>query len=141
MVRDLSEHEARELLREGRLARLACIVEGEPYIVPVNYVFDGESASVHSLPGRKIVAMRANPRVCLQIDKIEDDLNWTSVLAFGNYEEISDAEERSHTLHSLLKNFPQLTPVESAIANDAGSPMPVVFRIRINRISGVCEGA
>jgi nitroimidazol reductase NimA-like FMN-containing flavoprotein (pyridoxamine 5'-phosphate oxidase superfamily) len=139
MIKDLSQDKAREMLRKGRIARLACVSEGEPYVVPVSYVFDGESVLVHSLPGRKITAMRAHPRVCLQIDEIEDELNWTSVLAFGKYEEITNAQERAHVMGSLLKNFPQLTPVESVIANDAGTPDPVVFRIRIGKITGLCE--
>lgn len=141
MIKDLSQDKAREMLRERRIARLACVSQGEPYVVPVNYVFDGESVFVHSLPGRKITAMRANPRVCLQIDEIENELNWTSVLAFGNYEEITGADERARVMSRLLTKFPQLTPVESIIANDAGTPAPIVFRIRIDRITGLREDA
>lgn len=141
MIKDLSQDKAREMLRKGRIARLACVSEGEPYVVPVSYVFDGESVLIHSLPGRKITAMRANPRVCLQIDEIEDGLNWTSVLACGNYEEINNAQERSRMMGALLTNFPQLTPVESVIANDAGTPALIVFRIRIDKITGLREGS
>ena len=139
MIEDLSHDKSSEMLRKGRIARLACIADGEPYVVPVNYVYDGESVFIHSLPGRKIVAMRANPRVCLQIDEIENELHWKSVLAFGNYEEINDAEERSHAMNRLLSSFPQLTPVESIIANDAGAPAPIVFRIRVDKLTGICE--
>ena len=140
MIKNLSQDKAREMLRKGRIARLACVSEGEPYVVPVSYVFDGENVLIHSLPGRKITAMRANPRVCLQIDEIADALNWTSVLAFGTYEEITSVQERSRGMGILLTRFPQLTPVESVIANDAGTPAPVVFRIRIDRITGLREG-
>ena len=139
MINDLSQEKSREMLRKGRIARLACIAGGEPYVVPVNYIFDGESVYVHSLPGRKIVAMRANPRVCLQIDEIENELHWKSVLAFGNYEEINNAEERAHAMNRLLSSFPQLTPVESVIANDAGAPAPIIFRIHVERLTGLCE--
>lgn len=140
MIKDLSLDNAREMLREGCIARLGCVSEGEPYVVPVSYAFDGDSVLIHSLPGRKITAMRANPRVCLQIDELEDELNWTSVLAFGNYEEISDVRERTEGMSRLLAKFPRLTPVESVIANDAGTPAPILFRIRIDRITGVREG-
>ena len=139
MIKDLSQERARSLLRRGRLARLACISDGEPYVVPINYTYDGECALVHSLPGRKIMAMRENPRVCLQLDEIEDDLNWKSVLAFGRYEEIGNSAERSRAMSCLLMKFPQLTPVESVMADDAGTPAPIIFRIRIDRITGLCE--
>ena len=140
MIIDMSEDKANELLRRGRIARLACIADGEPYVVPVNYVFDGECVLVHSLPGRKISAMRANPRVCLQADEIDDEMNWKSVLAFGSYEEITDTVERSRAMNALLSRFPKLTPVESRIADDAGTPAPIVFRIRLDKVTGVCEG-
>ena len=140
MIRDLSQDKARELLRRGSVARLACIADNEPYVVPVNYVFDGESVLVHSLPGRKIIAMRANPRVCLQVDEIEDDLGWKSVLAFGSYEEIRDAEERGRAMSRLLARFPRLTPVESYMTGGTGTPAPIVFRIHVDKISGLCEG-
>ncbi|HYY96543.1 MAG TPA: hypothetical protein VE713_18710 [Pyrinomonadaceae bacterium] len=40
----------------------------------------------------------------------------------------------------LLALFPRLTPVESLMADDANAPAPVVFRIRIERATGLREG-
>ncbi len=140
MIKNLSQDKSRELLSKSRLAHLGCIADGEPYVVPVNYAFDGESALIHSLPGRKITAMRSNPRVCLQVDEIEDELRWKSVIAFGTYEEIRNPEERSWAMNRLLACFPQLTPVESVIADDAGAPAPIIFRIRIDKMTGLCDG-
>lgn len=140
MIKNLNQDQARELLRRERIGRLGCIADDEPYIVPVNYVFDGECAYLHSLPGQKIDAMRIHPRVCLQVDQIEDELSWKSVLAFGTYEEITDREERAKALNHLLSRFSRLTPVESFIAVDADAPAPIVFRIRVSRLTGICEG-
>ena len=140
MIKPLNQDQLRELLRKERLGRLGCIVDGGPYVVPVNYVFDGECAYLHSLPGSKIHAMRASPRVCLQVDEIDDELNWKSVLAFGVYEEITNPKERAEALNHLLARFSRLTPVESFIAGDASAPAPIVFRIRINRLTGIREG-
>src|SRR2546423_2032950 len=139
MITRLSKDESYALLRGSRLARLGCIAEGYPYVVPVNYVFDGEAALVHSLPGRKIEAMRADPRVCLQVDDIEDHMRWKSVLAYGTYEEITVAAERERAMNCLLSLFPQLTPVETLIAADATAPALVVFRVRVERVTGVTE--
>lgn len=140
MIKELSQQESRELLGMERVARLGCIADGFPYVVPVNYIFDGEYAYVHSMPGRKVMAMRANPRVCLQVDRIENEWSWRSVLAAGLYEEITVEQERSCAMSRLLGHFPQLTPVESIIAEDAGAPTPVIFRIRIEKLTGICEG-
>ena len=140
MIKQLSQDQSHELLRRKRTARLGCIVDGGPYVVPVNYIFDGECAYLHSLPGYKIQAMRTDPRVCLQVDEIGDELNWKSVQVFGRYEEITNQQERSEALNHLLACFSRLTPVESFIAVDAGAPTPIVFRIRADRITGISEG-
>jgi nitroimidazol reductase NimA-like FMN-containing flavoprotein (pyridoxamine 5'-phosphate oxidase superfamily) len=139
MFARLLENEARELLANGRLARLGCVVNGEPYVVPINYFVEEDCAHSHSLPGLKISALRENPSACLQLDQIEDDCHWRSVIAFGKYEEIENPEIRKQILGKLLERFPMLTPVESAIVNDAAAPPIVVYRIRINRITGVAE--
>lgn len=140
MIKQLNQNQSSELLRRGRIGRLGCIADDSPYIVPVNYVFDGECAYLHSLPGHKIEAMRAHPRVCLQVDEIEDELNWRSVLAFGIYEEITDRDERAKALNHLLARFSRLTPVESFIAGDAGAPNPIAYLIRVSRLTGISEG-
>ncbi len=135
----LSEDESRGVLNAARVARLGCIVDGEPYIVPINYFFEDGCAYSHSLPGLKISALRKTSMACLQVDEVESDIRWRSVLAFGKYEEITNSGERGKTLGKLLNRFPMLTPVESAIAEDAGPPPVIVYRIRINKITGVAE--
>ncbi|HEY6121276.1 MAG TPA: pyridoxamine 5'-phosphate oxidase family protein [Pyrinomonadaceae bacterium] len=140
MVVTLNDAQSRELLQAGRVARLGCIANGEPYINPINYNFEDDCVYSHSLPGLKIAALRDNPRACLQVDQIESDLSWKSVLAFGNFEEIVKPSEREVILGKLLRKFPMLTPVESAIVEDGCSPAVIVFRIRIDRITGVSEG-
>jgi nitroimidazol reductase NimA-like FMN-containing flavoprotein (pyridoxamine 5'-phosphate oxidase superfamily) len=140
MISKLSEEESLSLLRDKRVARLGCVVGNEPYVVPLNYVFDDRSVLGHSLPGRKLTAMRENPRVCVQVDDIKDFCSWKSVIAYGGYEEITDPVERERTLNRLLSSFPNLTPVESLSVEDATATAPVVFRIRVDSITGISEG-
>jgi nitroimidazol reductase NimA-like FMN-containing flavoprotein (pyridoxamine 5'-phosphate oxidase superfamily) len=135
----LDETEARNLIAAGKIGRLGCIDNGEPYVVPINYLFEDMAIYSHSMPGRKIEALRTHPRACLQVDEIQDDFNWRSVIAFGNFEEIRVPSDRRSILGKLLGRFPLLTPVESAIAQDAGAPDSIVFRLVIDRITGVEE--
>src|SRR5262250_1813226 len=113
MIRPLSESEARELLSRSRTGRLGCVVEDGPYVVPVNYILHDDKIYIHSLLGRKIKALRANPRACLQVDDIRTDYDWRSAIAFGRYEEVTEEGERRWVVRRLLSRFPQLTPVES----------------------------
>jgi nitroimidazol reductase NimA-like FMN-containing flavoprotein (pyridoxamine 5'-phosphate oxidase superfamily) len=74
------------------------------------------------------------------VDEIEGDLHWRSAIAFGTFEEIKKPNERHDVLTKLLKKFPLLTPVESAIAIDGAAAEVIVFKIRIDRLTGVSEG-
>ena len=139
MMRTLDEVAARKVLQSARVARLGCIVNGEPYVVPISCHLEDDCLYSHSLPGLKISALRENPRACVQADEIESDLHWRSVIAFGKFEEITKSTEREEILTRLLRKFPLLTPVESAIAIDASAPEVIVYRVRIERLTGVSE--
>lgn len=139
MMKMLSQDEALQLFQTARLGRLGCVVNGEPYVVPINFHLDDNYLYSHSLPGLKISNLRENPRACVQVDEIENDLHWRSAIAFGKYEEITKPDERAEVLNRLLKRFPKLTPVESTIALDGAAAEVIVFKIRIDRLTGVTE--
>lgn len=138
MIRPMSPDETRALLAEGHIGRLGCVSDGTPYVVPVSYILSEDCLYIHSLAGRKVRALRAMPRACLQVDDIKDPYNWRSAIAFGRYEEITDVGQRQWAVRRLLARFPHLTPVESVPVHDGQSSV-VVFRIRIDELTGVCE--
>ena len=138
MISSLSQDETRALFSEATVGRLGCVVDGGPYVVPVNYIFHDDNIYVHSLPGRKITALRANPRACLQVDDIRDAYNWRSAIAFGRFEQVTDDGERRWAMRRLLSRFPHLTPVESVPVHDGQSSV-ILFRIRVEELTGVGE--
>ena len=137
MINKLNSEEIEKLLQSARVGRLGCIANGEPYVVPVNYDFRDGAIYSHSLLGLKIAALRENPRACMQVDKIESDLRWQSVLAFGNYEELTDDAERQETLRYLMVKYPVMTPVEWSVLHDADTRDIIVFRINVDRLTGL----
>lgn len=139
MLVQLREEQATKLLAAGNIGRLGCIVNGEPYVVPISYYYEEGFIYSHSLPGLKTSALEKNPRACLQVDQVESEISWLSALAFGTYEEITSPRQRSIVLNKLLARFPKLTPVESEIASDAGVQTVIVFRIKVERITGMAE--
>jgi len=140
MITQMTNETARQLLAAERIGRLGCVYEDGPYVVPVNYVLDGESIYVHSLAGRKLEALRANPKACLQVDRIENTYEWRSAIAFGVFEELTESGEREAASRLLLTRFPNLTPVESVPVHDGQSSV-VLFRLRITEVTGVEERA
>jgi nitroimidazol reductase NimA-like FMN-containing flavoprotein (pyridoxamine 5'-phosphate oxidase superfamily) len=137
MLNNLDSEQIQHLLQSARVGRLGCIADGEPYVVPINYEYRDGAIYGHSLPGLKISALRENRRACVQVDQIETDLRWRSALAFGNFEELTDDSERHEALTRLMEKYPIMTPVEWSVVHDADNQDIIVFRINIDRMTGV----
>jgi len=92
VIREMSKEECLRVLAGGRLARLACAHENQPYVVPVYLAYQEAFGYLFGFttPGQKIEWMRANPLVCVEVDEVAAHDQWVSVIAFGRYEELPD---------------------------------------------------
>jgi hypothetical protein len=95
IIREMSEAECLQVLARARLARLACALENQPYVVPVYLTYDEDSRCLYGFttPGQKVEWMRANPLVCVEVDRIAAYDQWVSVIAFGRFEELPETTE------------------------------------------------
>ena len=93
VISEMTEAECLAALEGGRVARLACARDNQPYVVPIYYAYErapGGTAYVYGFTtmGQKVEWMRANPRVCVEWDEVTRYDRWASVIAFGRYEEL-----------------------------------------------------
>jgi hypothetical protein len=138
-VREMTDRECWSTLAAAHLGRLACALEDQPYIVPVQFVVNDEFVYSFALPGQKLDWMRRNPRVCLETDDVRQVDQWTSVIAEGRYEELSSEYDREHA-HALLQQRPMWWQPGAASRTRAGTHTksePTYYRIRVERISGL----
>jgi nitroimidazol reductase NimA-like FMN-containing flavoprotein (pyridoxamine 5'-phosphate oxidase superfamily) len=139
MLEILTNEESTELLRKKTVGRLGCVLEsGEPYVMPINYIFEDGVIACYSVEGLKLMAMRANGRACVQVDEIEDTFQWKSVIAFGDYEEVRDSVVQKHILDTFQTRFSSLTPAV-ATRHERTTGDVVVFRINVKRLTGRME--
>jgi nitroimidazol reductase NimA-like FMN-containing flavoprotein (pyridoxamine 5'-phosphate oxidase superfamily) len=142
LIHELTASQCQEVLDRTTLGRLACALDNQPYIVPVHLYFDGDTNALYSFStvGQKIAWMRSNPKVCVEIDEISDEFQWTSVVVFGRYEEVPDSIPESHQHRTALDLFQQRPewwlPAAGKLAGSEEHHTPVVFRIRIDTMSG-----
>jgi nitroimidazol reductase NimA-like FMN-containing flavoprotein (pyridoxamine 5'-phosphate oxidase superfamily) len=140
MIKQLDENAARKLFKEQKYGHLGCILAGgEPYVVPVNYLYLDDEIYIHSLPGNKIDALRLNGKICLQVEKIKDSYQWQSAIGFGEFQEIKKKQVVIRILHEFTEHFPRMTPVEGMITDEDVVSELVLFRIDIKKISGIEE--
>jgi nitroimidazol reductase NimA-like FMN-containing flavoprotein (pyridoxamine 5'-phosphate oxidase superfamily) len=141
-VKQLKKEECRKILRRKQLGRIACSYDNQPYIVPINFVYDGEkNLYASSLVGQKIKWMRENPLVCIEVDEINGQNDWKTIIIFGKFEELPDTPEfEDHRVFAreLLSKF----PVEKQISDGFGinqkssENKTVFYRIGIKKITG-----
>lgn len=91
MIGELSVLEIEALLHNEVIARIGCHTDGHTYVVPVTYAYDGEAIFGYSPEGLKLTMMRENPKVCVEVDHIDDPATWRSVIAHGTFQELSGA--------------------------------------------------
>ena len=96
IVKELTREECAAVISKARFARLACAHENQPYIVPIYFASAGNHLYSFSMPGQKVEWMRANPKVCVQIDEYAERQNWRSVVIYGLYEELPDRIGSKH---------------------------------------------
>lgn len=140
MWNHLDEEQAREIIEKRHFAHLGCVLDdGTPYVIPVNYLMKEGAIYIHSLEGKKLDALRNNRSACVQVEEIRSPFKWRSAIAFGEFEEVEAPEKRAEIIEELLGHFAAMTPVEG-IETDAGPENDlVVFRIMIERVTGVSE--
>src|SRR5688500_3575107 len=139
VIEEMTEGQCRAMLAGRHVARLACALNAQPYIVPVRVAVDGEFLYGFATLGQKIEWMRQNPLVCLEIDDVINDGRWTSVVVYGHYEELPhapDYEDARRIAHRLFEKRPLWwEPASVPLAAHDYRPR-VVFRIRMARVTG-----
>jgi hypothetical protein len=139
LVHKMTQDECRIALEGASIGRLACARDGQPYVVPMYFSYDGRQIYGFSTLGQKIEWMRSNPLVCLEIDDRRSHNQWMSIVMSGRYEELPDTPDyeskRAHALGVLQKRAMWWQP--ASVATEHRERLaPVFYRIHINRMTG-----
>jgi nitroimidazol reductase NimA-like FMN-containing flavoprotein (pyridoxamine 5'-phosphate oxidase superfamily) len=124
-VEELTDSECRDLLSQSTFGRLGVLVDGYPFIFPINYGLDGEAIIFRTGVGTKLAAVREH-KVSFEVDQIEQGRRaaW-SVLVLGTASVVA-AEDSD-----LIRRLERL-----AVTSFAPGEKPVWVRIVAERTSG-----
>jgi len=117
-----SKEKIKEFLDKEHVGRIASIDEnGYPQIIPMNFVFLGDSIYMHShTKGEKLENVTRNEKVGFEVDReleflpsyFEDpkdaslaDTLYISVVIKGKGEIVKDKKEKTNALNGLLKKY------------------------------------
>jgi nitroimidazol reductase NimA-like FMN-containing flavoprotein (pyridoxamine 5'-phosphate oxidase superfamily) len=137
-VEDMAPAEMHALLQRASFGHLGCARDGRPYVVPMQYAYDGKGLYFFTTEGMKTQFIEANPKVCLQVEEITDSTHWRSVMVIGKAEQLSNAEETQRAMKLITERNPSLTPAISATQLDTwGRAVDIaLYRIRPELIDG-----
>jgi hypothetical protein len=121
MIDELHPDDVESVLHRHHVGRLACVVNGEPYLAPITYSYRDGFLYGHSGPGAKLEALRASSLVAFEVDERWETDTWRSVVVRGVFEELTADADRITAMAALHGAYPDASRM-------IGSG--VLFRIR-----------
>jgi nitroimidazol reductase NimA-like FMN-containing flavoprotein (pyridoxamine 5'-phosphate oxidase superfamily) len=132
-----------DLINRATVCRLGLVDGDEPYIVPLNFGYDGKSLFFHcAKEGRKIDVIRRHDKVCFEIeldtDVVKGDvackwsMRYRSVMGVGRAHIVDDVEGKRHGLNVIMSHYAK-GPFEYA---QRGFDLALVVRVDIDSLSG-----
>lgn len=104
-----------EIFRQNEVGRLGTAVDGEPYVVPMNFAYVKDKIYLHShRDGTKMGNIKKNPRVCFEVDSGEIvtgenpcDFSWRymSAIAYGTAHILEKPEDRLKALQQISEKY------------------------------------
>jgi uncharacterized protein len=131
------------ILYAQTFGHIGCYLEGKTYIIPMNYVYDGENIYGHSTDGMKLEMMRTNASVCFQVDQVDDPSHWHHVITWGTFQELL-GDEAAQALYMLAQRLTTLIASGQSLhemrCQEASCDRKIcIFRIRLNKKAGHFE--
>ncbi|MBT3377907.1 MAG: pyridoxamine 5'-phosphate oxidase family protein [Lentisphaerae bacterium] len=133
-----------DIIRRCTICHMAMCDNGSPYVVPLNFGYDGKRIFIHCAgAGRKIDILKKNPRVCVEfalpgeLVEGEEACSWgmgfESVIAFGQAQFVDQAADRRKALACMMAQYSEKTDwtfPESMVAQTS------IIAIAIEAITG-----
>ncbi len=137
----LNLQEIEQLLDEGRVAHIAVVDDEVPYVSPLSYIYTNGSVAFRTLEGRRVRALRANPRTCIEVTRYDEETgDWSSVIGFGDAELVEDDVVAGAFVAQLLRKYDQSFEQLFGVPN---RPLPApghVVRVPLDSVEGRCSG-
>ncbi|HUK51413.1 MAG TPA: pyridoxamine 5'-phosphate oxidase family protein [Terriglobales bacterium] len=134
------------ILGRALVGRIGMSLNGQPYVVPVNFLYSEGKIYFHSASkGQMYEYMKANPQVCFEVDEVgktvpnadpcKFSFTYKSVIAFGKVNFIQDSAEKIAVLTKLVEKYDTEKMVKEDVTVDKLGEV-AVGEISIERMTG-----
>ncbi len=136
------------IIARSQVCRLGLSLDGQPYIIPVNFGYADRTLYVHSAQeGKKLDILRQNPRVCVEFDIDHEvvqgpkacdwSMKYRSAIGFGRASVLAGDDEKREALHMIMRQYAGQGKFSFS---DAILQKTAVIKIDIEEISGKMAG-
>ncbi len=137
-VEEMSNGQIKEVLARVGYGHLGMTRGNHPYVVPIHFAFDDPHIYLYTTEGKKTEILKANPEICLQVEEVKSDTEWSSVIVTGEAVKLKNKTERENALKFILASNPTLTPALSIRWMDSWvrENVEVIYRITPRMVTG-----
>jgi nitroimidazol reductase NimA-like FMN-containing flavoprotein (pyridoxamine 5'-phosphate oxidase superfamily) len=139
----LSRAECDAVLNEAQVCHVAMVDADKPYVVAMNFAYDGKALYLHcATEGRKLEILARNPNVSIGVETgvrfvpgtpvCKSTMYYRSAIVTGITVPVTDPAEKLNALTAIARKYagPTEPPPDSALGNIA------ILRVEIEGISG-----
>jgi hypothetical protein len=141
----MSSEDSKDLLEKAPVGRLGTCLGNEPYVIPLNFVYDNGKIYFHSAKvGRKLENLKSNPKVCFEVDQLigikEGEIGcdfgcyYKSVITFGEARIVDSESQKVRILEKLVSKY-ALKNIKPGFENKQLERV-VAVEIRVENMSG-----
>ena len=138
--------EVEQVLGEAEVGRLGTSVDGRPYVVPVNFAYQGGKIYFHGAgEGKKLRDIAENPQVCFEVDIAEVmpaegpcdySYRYRSVIANGRARMLTEIKERVDALRAIVEKYAEGKGTEITLERMERFASLAVVEIEIEEMTG-----
>jgi hypothetical protein len=135
--RDLTADEAAELLARNHIGRIAFSFHDRVDIEPLSYVFADGAIYLRTAPGSKLETLAHSPWVAFEVDEVEGQFDWRSVVVHGTVYVLHDSggEIAREAYRVALDRIRQLVP-KALTHRDPTPTRQVVLKLHLTEMRG-----
>jgi len=146
----ISKTQNESVIRKCQSCSIAMVdPEGKPYVIPMNFGYDGEYVFFHgSATGKKVDVLKNRADVCISFSTDHElryvneevacswSMRYRSVIVYGKAEFVEDPEERINCLNIIMAHY-----TDRKFEYNAPAIREVmVFKVRVEKMEGRAYG-
>ena len=137
------------VINRALVCRIGLVKDDRPYVIPLNFGFDGSNLYFHSArSGEKVEILKINSHICVEFEQdisiIENEkpCNWgaryLTVVVHGTAELVVDLGEKRYGLAQILEHYK--TGGDQYLFTDEELEPVLVYKVRAEEIIGKTYG-